>query len=109
MFGELDEQACLAVNPFEGDFGGTDDRTLRDKIGLARKENPCFLCGQTIRPGELVRMMAAVFDGELCSYRWCSLCCYAMAASWHDGGEAMDARYWLRIGAPTTAAPAASN
>ena len=41
---------------------------------------------------ERVRLLAAVFDGTLMNYRWCSECCAAMAASWTDNGEAWEAR-----------------
>jgi hypothetical protein len=36
--------------------------------------------------------MAAVFDGELMSYRWCNACCAAMAKSLYDDGEARKGR-----------------
>jgi len=76
----FDEAECLKTNPFEGDFGSPGDKVLRDKIGTARKGGTCGMCKQEIVPGERVRLLAAVFDGELMSYRWCSECCAAMAA-----------------------------
>lgn len=54
------------------------------------------MCRQEIVPGERARLLAAVFDGTLMSYRWCSECCAAMAASWTDDGRAWEAR--VRIG-----------
>ena len=39
-----------------------------------------------------MRLLAAVFDGSLMSYRWCSECCAAMAANWTDNGDAWTAR-----------------
>lgn len=92
----FDEAECLKVNPFEGDFGSPGDRTLKDKIGTARKGGTCGMCRQEITTGERVRLLAAVFDGELMNYRWCSACCGAMAASWTDNGEAWEER--ARIG-----------
>jgi hypothetical protein len=86
----------LAANPFEGDFGAPGDRTLKDRLGVARKAGPCHDCRQTIQPGERVRMRSDICDGELMSFRWCALCCSAMALSWTDGGEAWEARLAMR-------------
>lgn len=44
----------------------------------------------------LESLLAAVFDGTLMSYRWCSECCAAMAASWTDDGRAWEDR--VRLG-----------
>ena len=82
------ENDCLACGPFDGDFGSPDDRILKDKMVTARKAGACFLCEREITPGERIRTMAAVFDGELMSYRWCNACCAAMAKSWLDDGDA---------------------
>ena len=92
----FDERACLQVNPFEGDFGSPGDRVLKDKIGTARKCGTCGMCRQEIQQGERVRLLAAIFDGQMMSYRWCSACCAAMAVSWHDAGRAWTAR--VRLG-----------
>lgn len=86
------ENDCLACRPFEGDFGSPDDRILKDKMVTARKAGACFLCEQEITPGERIRTMAAVFDGELMSYRWCNACCAAMSKSWLDDGDAYEER-----------------
>lgn len=96
----FDERRALQYNPFEGDFGGSGDRTMKDKIGVARVEGPCQDCAQTILPGERVRLRTEFFDGEMRSYRWCNLCCAAQAASWDDNGAAIDARFALRSSAP---------
>jgi len=92
----FDEADCLKTNPFEGDFGSPGDKVLKDKICTARKGGTCGMCRQEIVPGERVRTLAAVFDGELMSYRWCSECCAAMAASWTDDGRAWESR--VRLG-----------
>lgn len=86
------ENDCLACGPFDGDFGSPDDRILKDKMVTARKVGSCFLCEQEIRPGERIRTMSAVFDGELMYYRWCNACCAAMAKSWLDDGDAYEER-----------------
>ena len=90
------EHGCLCCGPFEGDFGSPDDRILKDKMVTARKSGECHLCGQQIQPKERIRTMAAVFDGELMSYRWCNACCAAMAKSLYDDGEAWEDRSALR-------------
>lgn len=94
-----DDEKTLAFDPFQGDFGSQDDRVLKNKMGNARKAGECHDCAQQIKPGELVRLMTARFDGELMSYRWCALCCAAMAKYEDDNGEAYQARCALRSAA----------
>lgn len=93
-----DEQRtdCLNVDPFAGDFGAPGDRIFSDRIGKARKLGECGDCAGEIAPGEEQRRLTAVFDGALRSYRWCHLCCSAMALSWTDDGEAWEERFALR-------------
>jgi len=91
-----EEKDCMAVDPFEGDFGDIGGVILKDKIGTARKAGECHACTQQIQPGERVRIRAEIADGGLLSFRWCQKCCEAMAASWRDGGRALDARFALR-------------
>ena len=93
LVSEFSENDCLACGPFDGDFGSPDDRILKDKMVTARKGGECFLCEQEILPGERIRVMAAVFDCELMSYRWCNACCAAMAKMWLDDGEPYDFDY----------------
>ncbi|KAA9149061.1 hypothetical protein F3K36_33900 [Delftia sp. BR1] len=73
------ENHVLAFDPFDGDFGDQGDRVLSNKLVTARKTGPCAHCGCEICKGERVRSMSARFDGQLMSYRWCALCCEAMA------------------------------
>lgn len=93
---EQQEADCRSVNPFEGDFGNPGDRVLKDKFGDARKAGPCNDCAQQIEPGERVRMLSAIFDGDMRSYRWCSLCCQAMAQAHHGEWAAWESRHALR-------------
>jgi hypothetical protein len=88
------EDDCLHWFPFADDFGAPGDRVLEDKVVTARKAGACFDCTRPINPGERIRTMSAKFDGELRRYRWCALCCEAMAAE--DPTEAMEARLALR-------------
>ncbi len=89
----FDEKECLAFDPFTNTKGDSDERILSDRIVLARKAGLCSICGGTIQPGEYVRRQAAIVDREMCSCRCCQACCVAMAASWHDDGEAIEARF----------------
>ena len=91
----FDENLCLQLNPFEGDFGKPTDRCLKDKIGIARKQSRCSLCNHEIMPKERIRIATHIFDGEMHSYRWCSACCAAMAKSWTDDGESYEERILL--------------
>lgn len=96
MTSVFDEQACLRIDPFEGDFGSSGDKVLTNKIVTARSEKPCVECLEPIRKGERVRTLTAVFDGDLCSYRWCSACCAAFVAFSHGDYAPMDERAFIR-------------
>lgn len=91
---QFDEIACLDTDPFYGDFGDPGDRVLQDKIVTTRKPATCDCCRGTTEIGERTRIIKAVFDGQMMSYRYCSECCHAMAivCSDDDGGEAWEAR-----------------
>lgn len=88
----FDENKCLKINPFEGDFGTPNDKILKDKIVTARKTRACGMCCQEIQKGERIRVLAAVFDGELMNYSWCSKCCDAMSKILVDNGFSWEAR-----------------
>lgn len=92
----FDERECLKYWPFDGDFGHPSDKILKDKIGIARKPGPCCECLTEIQPGERIRMIGAIFDGQMMSYRYCSACCSAMAEMWTGNWNAMDARWEVR-------------
>ena len=81
------EDAALAFNPFEDDFGDQSDRVLSNKFVTTRKPGPCSHCGFEINKGERARSMSAKFDGQLMAYRWCALCCAAMAKCAADDDE----------------------
>jgi hypothetical protein len=81
---EFDEAECLKYWPFDGDYGHPRDKILKDKIGIARKPGPCCECLTEIVPGERIRMIGAIFDDQMMSYRYCSACCAAMAKMWTD-------------------------
>jgi len=89
---EFDEGDCLILDPFEGDFGEPSDRVLNDKIVTARKPGTCHLCGGKVAVGSRARAMSVVFYGKMEYFRWCGLCCHAMAKSWEDDGVALERR-----------------
>jgi hypothetical protein len=88
----FNESECLALNPFEGDFGEPGDRILEDKIVTARTQKKCCNCLGPITPGSRIRRIRAIFSGKFCGYNMCSDCCAAFAASWTDHGQAIDSR-----------------
>lgn len=93
---EFNHQDCLDTNPFEGDFGEqSDDREFSNKIVIARKGGTCHLCADEIQPGHPTRVLVAKHGGEMRRYRWCHICCQAMAASWEDDGDAWNERAML--------------
>ena len=89
---KYDEQKCLDVNPFEGEFGDPGDKTLSKKIVTLRKPRECNLCGQTAKVETRCRVQVEVFAEKLESYTWCEECCSAMAESWTDQGRALERR-----------------
>lgn len=94
---DFDEAACLAVDPFDGDFGSPGDRVFRDKICTCIvSPKGCIWCEGTVEVGTRYRSVVAKFDGELRTYRYCTHCCAAMAVSETDGGEAWENRLQLR-------------
>lgn len=93
---EQEVRDCLALNPFDGDFGSPGDIVLSDRICIARKPATCNDCVGPILPGEHQRRHDAKYDGEMRWYRWCFYCCRAMAASWTDDGKALNERWDLR-------------
>lgn len=92
----FDERECLKYWPFYGDFGHPRDKILKDKVGVARKAGPCCECLTVIVPGERIRMISAIFDDQMMSYRYCSACCSAMAEMCTGNWNAMDARWEVR-------------
>lgn len=94
----MNEDDCLAYDPFSGDFGMPSDRSLRDKMVICRKPGNCHICGGDIIKGDRIRSRSDLFDGEIWYYRFCTKCCEAMALSWVDEGKAIEARYGLNKG-----------
>jgi ribosomal protein L24E len=76
----FDEQACLSVDPFAGEYGDSEVK-LEDKIVTARKSRQCHTCAEQIEPGTKIRVMAEAWDGSVWRQAWCSKCCTAMAKS----------------------------
>lgn len=101
----FDEDDCLALNPFEGDFGDGRDRTLSDRIVKAGKDHigVCHDCAGDVIKGERHRSRVDIADGSFFTFRWCGECCAAMASSWEDDGKAMEER--VRIGRICKGAP----
>uniref|UniRef100_A4XZG0 Uncharacterized protein n=1 Tax=Ectopseudomonas mendocina (strain ymp) TaxID=399739 RepID=A4XZG0_ECTM1 len=90
----FDEDDCLSLNPFEGDFGDGRDRCLKDRFVTAGKDHVaiCHDCGGDIAKGERHRSRVDIADGEFFTFRWCRVCCAAHAMSWLDNGSWMESR-----------------
>ena len=91
----FDHAACLAVDPFEGDFGD-GEVTLKDKIAIARIDNECHTCRGAIRKGQPIRLRTDRTQDGLETYRWCVKCCKAMARSEKDNAKSWYARSEMR-------------
>lgn len=94
----FDEAECLKYYPFEGDFGSPGDRILSDRIVTTRKPAQCHMCLNPAEPGSRSRVLKAIYDGELRTYRWCSDCCAAMARVWDFDGDPFEERMRVRDG-----------
>lgn len=94
MLSPAQEKDCLAYDPFAGDFGDQSDRIFSDRMHTAGKNYlvGCVICGGDIIKGERYRRQDGKIDGEFHSCRMCELCCAAMALSWTDNGNAIEAR-----------------
>lgn len=89
----MNEARVLAYNPFDGDFGSPGDRLLADVMVTAAKPHPhCHMCNGPIAKGERHRSRREIVDGDMMAFRFCGLCCAAMAKSWTDDGKEIDAR-----------------
>ena len=75
----------LNYDPFDGDFGSSNDVVFFDKMVVAHKEHMCFHCDRKIKRGESHRSRADKVDGEFFTYRWCADCCLAMVADIKSG------------------------
>lgn len=86
-------KACLAVDPFSGDFGD-GEVTFSDKKVKAAKlhEKKCGICYGNIEKGEYHRAFSWVYDKEAMTTRFCSECCYALAIANDDQGRLWESR-----------------
>ena len=89
---------ALKYNPFQGDFGEVNDAGFGDSIVTFRKAGPCHICGFDVRPGMKGRRLTKYWsdDKTVRTYRYCTLCTEAMAASWVDDGASLDERFAAR-------------
>jgi len=88
----FNEEQCLWCDPFASDFGMPSDRTILDRIATARKAGQCSICLQKINPGDRIRRMKTVIDGDLFNYRFCTKCCNAMSREQDDDGASFERR-----------------
>lgn len=93
------ERAVLAYDPDGDSKDGGGIRKLSDRIVKARVGGTCWICASPVEPGTLIRVEAALMDGQMRSCRTCHDCCDAMAKSWTDDGDAIEARYSLGLNA----------
>lgn len=88
---------ALYFDPFEGDFGNSGDRTIKDKITKFRKPHRCHICDVITNVGEVGRNRVDVIDGDLHSFYFCHECCMSMVARLNDcDDETITQRYALR-------------
>ncbi|GLK72582.1 hypothetical protein KHC23_07670 [Ancylobacter dichloromethanicus] len=88
----------MSFDPFFPDE--TDTTLLSDTMGLASKWHDCAICGGRIWGGERIRRrVERINEGRprVMTFRFCPLCCQAMAASWTDDGKAITERTALGV------------
>lgn len=83
-------EKALDFDPFEGDFGESSDRTLKDKIIKVRKPHTCHICDGSISAGEPARNIVQVFEGQIGSWYFCHECCKAMVKLFEFDSENED-------------------
>lgn len=91
----MNDRDILDYSPFAGDRD-CNVRELSDKMIVARAAHKCAICFGPIVKGERVRARTEVSydDRRVMTFRFCALCCEAMAKSWTDYGEAIEDRYF---------------
>lgn len=84
----------LAYDPFAGDFGNGDDRTITDCVVVARRRcGPCRECGGPIAKGETIRVIKKVDSEGFFGGRICGACCDCLGMEDELAGfEALTAR-----------------
>lgn len=88
------DRDCLNFNPFEGDRD-CHTKELSDRMVIGRCAHQCQICTGPIIKGERHRALTEVSydDRKVMTFRFCALCCDAMAKNWTDDGKAILARY----------------
>lgn len=91
----MNETLILSIDPFAGDFGGTDDKLFSDRFVTSAKFHvaACNICCEDIVKTERHRVIRQKFDGEMRTYRFCYLCCVATEQEYGDPeSDALEAR-----------------
>lgn len=92
----MSDQAVMKYDPW-GDRDG-DTSVWSDMMVTVRKAHTCAICFGPIMIGERVRSRTELFDGCVKTFRFCHLCCDAMAMAGTDddpGAEVISDRHNL--------------
>lgn len=89
----FDEAMCLSFDPFGGDYGDGEVR-LADRFVVGRKAHVCHWCGQPVARAERHRVITEAHEGVVEAFRFCALCCAAMA-TWAEDDSELEARALL--------------
>lgn len=79
-------------DPFAGDFGDGSERTLEDRLIIAKRRGPCRgmdgPCDHGVRKGEIARVIRKVDSDGFYGGRVCIRCLDAVYADWKsEAGE----------------------
>ena len=97
------EAAALDYNPWG--FDESDYRVLSNRFVTTRRPSECAICFDPIPAGSRARSQSEILEGQAKTFRFCMICCDAMAtvALREDDGEALQARH--DIGSKSQEAP----
>jgi hypothetical protein len=84
---------CLAYDPFSGDRD-SDITEFSDKFVVTRKPHVCNVCQEEIPSRSRCRAKTERDNDDqvVMTFYFCPPCCDAMALSWTDDGDAIEAR-----------------
>lgn len=89
----MNDRDCLNYDPFAGDRD-SNIKLLSDRFVVARYPHQCTICFGAIFKLERHRARTEIDrdDNRAGTFRFCAMCCEAMAKSWKDSGRAIEKR-----------------
>lgn len=88
----VNEDRALSYNPWGDD--DSDYRVLNNRMVTTRVGAECAICFEDIPVGARVRAQREAYDGKAKTFKFCPVCCAAMAKAggFGDDGRALEHR-----------------